>query len=62
VVTEKPEANIVRSAQNLQGIRTLPADLLNVKDLLTYNYMVIGVDSLRMVESGLALKASERVG
>ncbi len=62
VVTQKPEANIVRSAQNLQGIRTLPADLLNVKDLLTYNYMVIGVDSLRMVESGLALKASERVG
>jgi large subunit ribosomal protein L4 len=62
VVTQKPEAGIVRSAQNLQGIRTLPADLLNVKDLLTYNYMVIGVDGLRVVESGLAVKASGRVG
>jgi large subunit ribosomal protein L4 len=62
VVTQKPEAGIVRSAQNLQGIRTLPADLLNVRDLLTYNYMVIGVDGLRVVESGLAVKASERVG
>jgi large subunit ribosomal protein L4 len=62
VVTQKPEAGIVRSAQNLQGIRTLPADLLNVKDLLTYNYMVIGVDGLRVVESGLAVKASARVG
>jgi large subunit ribosomal protein L4 len=62
VVTQKPEAGLVRSAQNLQGIRTLPADLLNVKDLLTYNYMVIGVDGLRVVESGLAVKASGRVG
>ena len=62
VVTRKPEAAIVRSAQNLQGIRTLPAELLNVRDLLTYNYMVIGVDSLRVVESGLAVKASGRVG
>jgi large subunit ribosomal protein L4 len=62
VVTQKPEAGIVRSAQNLQGIRTLPAELLNVRDLLTYNYMVIGVDGLRVVESGLAVKASGRVG
>lgn len=62
VVTQKPEAGIVRSAQNLQGIKTLPAELLNVRDLLTYNYMVIGVDSLRVVESGLAVKASGRVG
>jgi large subunit ribosomal protein L4 len=62
VVTQKPEAGIVRSAQNLQGIRTLPADLLNVKDLLTYNYIVIGMDGLRVVEAGLAVKASGRVG
>jgi large subunit ribosomal protein L4 len=62
VVTQKPEANIVRSAQNLQGIRTLPADLLNVKDLLTYTYVVIGVDGLRAVENGLAVKAAARVG
>ncbi|MBN2098408.1 MAG: 50S ribosomal protein L4 [Dehalococcoidia bacterium] len=62
VVTHRPEAGIVRSAQNLQGIRTLPAELLNVRDLLTYNYVVIGVDGIRVVESGLAVKASGRVG
>jgi large subunit ribosomal protein L4 len=62
VVTQKAETNIVRSAQNLQGIRTLPADLLNVKDLLTYTYVVIGVDGLRAVENGLAVKAAARVG
>jgi large subunit ribosomal protein L4 len=62
VVTQKPEANVVRSAQNLQGTRTLPADLLNVRDLLTYRFVVIGVDGLRAVESGLAEKAPARVG
>ncbi|MDM7999294.1 MAG: 50S ribosomal protein L4 [Dehalococcoidia bacterium] len=62
VVTHKPEASIVRSAQNLQGVRTLPADLLNVKDLLTYDYMVIGVDGLRAVENALTVKSGERVG
>ncbi len=62
VVTQKPESNIVRSAQNLQGTRTLPADLLNVRDLLTYRFVVIGVDGLRAVESGLAPKAPAQVG
>ncbi len=62
VVTERAEAGIVRSAQNLQGVRTLPADLLNVRDLLTYNYLVIGVDGLRAVESGLAVKAPATAG
>ena len=62
VVTQKPEANVVRSAQNLQGTRTLPADLLNVRDLLTYKFVVIGVDGLRVVESSLTVKAPTRVG
>jgi len=62
VVTQKPESNLVRSAQNLQGTRTLPADLLNVGDLLSYQFVVIGVDGLRVVESSLAAKASARVG
>jgi large subunit ribosomal protein L4 len=62
VVTQKPESNIVRSAQNLQGTRTLPAGLLNVRDLLTYRFVVIGVDGLRAVESGLAPKAPAQVG
>lgn len=62
VVTEKAETAIVRSAQNLRGIRTLPADLLNVRDLLTYNSVVISVDGLRAVESGLAVKAPAAAG
>ena len=62
VVAQKPEANLVRSAQNLQGTRTLPADLLNVGDLLSYQFVLIDVDGLRVVESSLAVKAPARVG
>ena len=62
VVTQKPEANLVRSAQNLQGTRTLPADLLNVGDLLSHQFVLIDVDGLRVVESILAVKAPARVG
>ena len=62
VVTERAQTEIVRSAQNLKGVRTLPADLLNVRDLLTYNFLVIGVDGLRAVESGLAVKAPVAAG
>jgi large subunit ribosomal protein L4 len=62
VVAQKPEANLVRSAQNLQGTRTLPADLLNVGDLLSYQFVLIDVDGLRVVESILAVKAPARVG
>jgi large subunit ribosomal protein L4 len=62
VVAQKPEANLVRSAQNLQGTRTLPADLLNVGDLLSYQFVLIDVDGLRVVESSLAVKTPARVG
>lgn len=62
VVTERAQTDIVRAAQNLKGVRTLPADLLNVRDLLTYNFLVIGVDGLRAVESGLAVKAPVTAG
>jgi large subunit ribosomal protein L4 len=62
VVTRKPESNVIRSAQNLHGTRTLPADLLNVVDLLSYKFVVISVDGLRAVESNLAVKTPARVG
>jgi large subunit ribosomal protein L4 len=62
VVTQRPEPDIVRSAQNLQGTRTLPADLLNVNDLLTYQFVVTDVDGVRAIESGLAVKAPVPAG
>ncbi len=62
VVTQAPDLKIIRSAQNLSGTRTLPAALLNVVDLLSYRFLVISVDGLRVVESNLATKAPAQVG
>ena len=50
VDTPKPNVNIIKSARNLQGIKTLPAALLNALDLLTYKFLVITLEGVRKVE------------
>jgi large subunit ribosomal protein L4 len=50
IVTGKSEQIVVKSARNLPGIKTLPADILNVVDLLSYNSLVMTEDAIRKVE------------
>lgn len=50
IVTAEPETNVVKSAGNLPKIKTLPAALLNVVDLLSHNFLVITTEGLRRVE------------
>lgn len=50
VVTLKPETNVVKSASNIPGIKTLPANLLNVVDVLSHQALVIEVAAVRKVE------------
>lgn len=50
IVTSEPEVNIIKSARNLPKIKTLPAALLNVVDLLSYKFLVITVAGVRCVE------------
>jgi large subunit ribosomal protein L4 len=50
VVTEAPEGNVIRSAQNLSGIKTIPAGLLNVVDLLSYKIVLMTVAAVHRVE------------
>jgi large subunit ribosomal protein L4 len=50
VVTAEPELNVVKSARNLPKTKTLPADLLNVVDLLSHSFLVITVEGLRRAE------------
>ena len=50
IVTAEPEENVVKSARNLVGIRTLPANLLNVVDILSHKRLLITVAAIRMVE------------
>ena len=59
VVTEEPQANVVRSARNLPKIWTLPVDLLNAEQVLKPEKMVITLDALRKAEEMLAAGGRE---
>jgi len=41
IVTAEPENNIVKSARNLKGTKTLPASLLNVVDVLSHKMLLM---------------------
>lgn len=50
VVTSKSETNVVKSANNIPGIMTLPANLLNVVDILAHEALIMEVAAVRKVE------------
>lgn len=50
VVTSQPEKNVILSARNLAGIKTLPANLLNVVDILNYKRLLLTETSVRKIE------------
>ena len=66
IATAEPEANVVMSGRNLPGVKTMPARLLNVADLLSYRALIMTVDAVRKVEElwgqGPVQKAAASVG
>ena len=50
VVTREPDEKVIRSAQNLPRVKTLPASLLNVGDLLQYQYLIMTTDAVQRAE------------
>jgi large subunit ribosomal protein L4 len=50
IVDGKPETNFVKSAHNIPGVKTLPANLLNVVDLLSYGMVVMTEPAVRKAE------------
>lgn len=58
VVTASADRNLLLSARNLPGAKTLPADYLNVADLLSHRGLVMTVEAVRRAE---ALWGGERV-
>ncbi len=50
VVTPEVKETVVKSARNLQGIKTLPAPFLNVLDLLTYDLLIMELAAVRKTE------------
>ena len=50
IVTAQPDENIIKSARNLPGVKTMIAPQLNVLDILDHNYLVLSQDALKKVE------------
>ncbi|MFC1949704.1 50S ribosomal protein L4 [Chloroflexota bacterium] len=62
IVTSQPEENVVKSARNIPGIKTMPASLLNVVDLLSRKRLVMTVDAVRNAEELWGEKESKGDG
>ncbi len=50
VVTSAPEINVIKSARNIPGIKTLPASILNVLDLLSFQSLIMTEEAVRKAE------------
>lgn len=50
IATAEVEPNLVKSARNLPGIKTLPVALLNVADLLSYKMLVLTLGAVVKIE------------
>lgn len=51
VVTGAPDRDVYLSARNLPGARVLPADTINVAEMLAHQEMLITVDAVRRMEA-----------
>jgi large subunit ribosomal protein L4 len=54
VVTGAADEAVVRASNNIPGVKTLPADCINVYDLLNYTKLVITQDAVKKVEEVFA--------
>ena len=50
IVTAEPDANVYKSARNIPGTKTIPANLLNVVDVLSHRKVVITLTAVKVVE------------
>ena len=61
VVTSEPEGNVIKSARNLPDIKTTPANLLNVLDILSHKMLLMTVTAVRKAEQLWEEKAAQEV-
>ncbi len=50
VVTAEADRTVRLSTRNIAGTRSIPADILNVTDMLSHRTLVLTVDALRRIE------------
>jgi large subunit ribosomal protein L4 len=50
IVTASSDGNVTKSARNIPGIKSLPANILNVVDLLSHDALVMTEEAVRKAE------------
>ena len=50
IATNEPEENLVKSARNITGLKTMPVHILNTLDMLKYRELLITEEALRRIE------------
>jgi len=50
IATSEPEENVIKSARNLPRIKTIPANILNVVDILSYKMLLMTEAAVRKAE------------
>jgi large subunit ribosomal protein L4 len=50
IVTQEPEENVIKSARNLPEIKTMPANILNIIDILSYKTLLMTEAAVRVAE------------
>ena len=50
IVTPEPEENVIKSARNLQKIKTTPVSVLNLLDIMNHKVMLITEEAVRRAE------------
>ena len=50
IATSEPEENVIKSARNLPRIKTIPANILNVVDILSYKMLLMTESAVRKAE------------
>jgi large subunit ribosomal protein L4 len=62
IVTGEPEEKVVKSSRNLGGIKTMPASILNVVDILSYKMLLMTEAAVRRAEQLWGPQKSEISG
>jgi large subunit ribosomal protein L4 len=50
IVTPEPDENVIKSARNLKRIKTLPARVISVNEILSYNVLLMTEAAVRIAE------------
>jgi large subunit ribosomal protein L4 len=50
IVTPEPEENVIKSARNVPGIKTMPASVININDILSHKTLLMTEAAVRVAE------------